>query len=295
MESQKVAVIAPKEPMQGYELLPNLQDEINIIVKHHKAETRSDVTTTNFLQLATGDEYYDIYHFAGHMVDEGFVANESIIPFSTLVIGMKTAQPKLVVFSSCESSEVAERISSLTGSDCIYSLRKLYDDRALTFSIVFYKALRKKTTTSYRQAFDAANPMDDALFYVDGKREELEDRSILYDEKRMEITEREIGRLNTVVGELQQAIYELRSELKTQAAIQAQRDENTKSLIDALRRQVELSATNNSLLSEIARKPANTEYDQEMAKSFATTANRLALSIGGMLAIAIAIAYVLFK
>ena len=168
MDAQKVLVIAPLA-LQAPKL-PGVRFEMDAIGKWHQMTVITEVGRYDVLSIAAEGEQQDIYHFAGHLSEIGFEANHVVIPFDSLIMIIKTAAPKLVIFNTCESAAIAARVISQSNSDCIYTTRTVDDTRSAEFAIAFYAVLRRESVTSYAQARQIVDPQDDTFRYVSSGR-----------------------------------------------------------------------------------------------------------------------------
>ena len=233
MEAQRVTVIATKmTTVPGFQTLPRIQQEINAIVRHHNATVIGEVGRFDPLRAATEEERPDIFHFAGHLTEAGFVGSREIIPLSTIIMAIQTAEPKLSVFAACASQDLAEKIASQCATDCIFTLGDVEDDRAVDFAILFYAVLRRDDVQNYRQACEIVDPQDEAFRYVHGRR------------KPRLATSKEAARMDELskqIAALNQSLYELRARLDAEISILKERDATTRELIVAINRQIEAS------------------------------------------------------
>ena len=167
MDAQNVYMFAPNA-----EYLPRLENtdkEIEAISKHHKLELFRDLERFDLVSIGAERERQDIYHFAGHLGEEGFALNGGYVSVATLIIAIKAAEPRLTVFNTCSSAALAQRIAAATTSDCIFTKTDVFDDRSAEFSIAFYAVLRRENVTSYLQACRIVDPSDDIFQYVSSR------------------------------------------------------------------------------------------------------------------------------
>ena len=230
MESQRVTIFAPKSStVPGFRPLPKLQQEINAINRHHEATTYGEVVRLDLLRAATEVERADIFHFAGHLTEAGFIGSNEIIPVSSLIMAIETCEPKLAIFNVCTSQDVAEQIASRCPTDCIFTLSDVEDIRAVEFAIAFYTVLRRDDVESYQQACTIVDPQDEVFRYITGRRKPRLVRS--KESLRMDELARQIAELN-------RSLYELRARLDAEILILKSRDETTQQLISAIKQQI---------------------------------------------------------
>jgi len=207
MESQHIFLFAPVA-----EYLPELEHidkEIEAIARHHTIETFRDLTRFSLVQIAAESTRQDIYHFGGHLGEEGFALNDGYVSLETLIIAIKSAEPSLVIFNTCSSAAIAQRVATSTTSDCVFTKTAIYDDRAADFSISFYAVLRRENVTSYIQACRIVDPNDDIFQYVSARNARADDvknentNTAPLDQQRTE----EINRLQNRVHELEQFVF----------------------------------------------------------------------------------------
>jgi len=167
MDAQNVYMFAPNA-----EYLPRLENtdkEIEAISKHHKLELFRDLERFDLVSIGAERERQDIYHFCGHLGEEGFALKGGYVSVATLIIAIKAAEPRLTVFNTCSSAALAQRIAAATTSDCIFTKTDVFDDRSAEFSIAFYAVLRRENVTSYLQACRIVDPSDDIFQYVSSR------------------------------------------------------------------------------------------------------------------------------
>ena len=167
MDAQNVYMFAPNA-----EYLPRLENtdkEIEAISKHHKLELSRDLERFDLVSIGAERERQDIYHFCGHLGEEGFALKGGYVSVATLIIAIKAAEPRLTVFNTCSSAALAQRIAAATTSDCIFTKTDVFDDRSAEFSIAFYAVLRRENVTSYLQACRIVDPSDDIFQYVSSR------------------------------------------------------------------------------------------------------------------------------
>lgn len=207
MESQNVFLFAPNAKH-----LPALEyatEEIEAIARNHNVETYRDINRFDLVRIAAESARQDIYHFAGHLGDEGFALNDAVVSIDTLAIAIKAAEPSLVIFNTCSSATIAQRIATSTTSDCIFTKTDVYDDRSADFSIAFYAVLRRESVTSYLQACRIVDPSDNIFEYVSARNARSDEvknentNNIAPLEQRNE----EINRLQNRVHELEQFVF----------------------------------------------------------------------------------------
>jgi hypothetical protein len=167
MDAQNVYMFAPNA-----EYLPKLEYvdvEIEAISKHHNLEVFRELERFDLVSIGAERERQDVYHFAGHLGEEGFALNSGYVSVATLIIAIKAAEPRLTVFNTCSSAALAQRIAAATTSDCIFTKTDVYDDRSAEFSIAFYAVLRRESVTSYLQACRIVDPQDNIFQYVSSR------------------------------------------------------------------------------------------------------------------------------
>lgn len=167
MDAQNVFMFAPNA-----EYLPRLENadkEIEAISKHHNLEVFRDLERFDLVSIGAERERQDIYHFGGHLGEEGFALNGGYVSIATLTIAIKAAEPRLTIFNTCSSAALAQRIAAATTSDCIFTNTAIYDDRGAEFSIAFYAVLRRESVTSYLQACRIVDPSDNIFQYVSSR------------------------------------------------------------------------------------------------------------------------------
>lgn len=207
MESQHVFLFAPAA--KYLPTLEHIEKEIEATERNHTIEVFRDLNRFSLVQIAAERERQDVYHFAGHLGDEGFALNDNPVPVETLIIAIKAAEPALVIFNTCSSATIAQRIAASTTSDCIYTKTDVFDDRAADFSIAFYAVLRRESVTSYLQACRIVDPQDDIFQYVSARNARADDvknentNTAPLDQQRTE----EINRLQNRVHELEQFVF----------------------------------------------------------------------------------------
>ena len=164
MDAQNVYMFAPNA-----EYLPKLEYvdvEIEAISKHHNLEVFRELERFDLVSIGAERERQDVYHFAGHLGEEGFALNGGYVSVATLIIAIKAAEPRLTIFNTCSSAALAQRIAAATTSDCIFTKTDVFDDRSAEFSIAFYAVLRRENVTSYLQACRIVDPSDNIFQYV---------------------------------------------------------------------------------------------------------------------------------
>lgn len=167
MDAQNVYMFAPNA-----EYLPKLEYvdvEIEAISKHHNLEVFRELERFDLVSIGAERERQDIYHFAGHLGEEGFALNGGYVSIATLIIAIKAAEPRLTIFNTCSSAALAQRIAAATTSDCIFTKSAVFDDRSAEFSVAFYAVLRRENVTSYLQACRIVDPSDDIFQYVSSR------------------------------------------------------------------------------------------------------------------------------
>lgn len=225
MDSQRVTVIAPKTTtVTGFHTLPRLQQEINSITRNHNTKVLSHVEHIDILRVATDEEVPEIVHFAGHMTQDGFVGSKGIVPLSTIIMALQTAEPKLAIFNTCSSRDVAEQIASNCATDCIYTVGAVDDDRAFDFSVLFYSVLRSDDVDSYRHACNLVDPNDSVFHYISGKKK-----------ARRRMNSDELGRRIT---ELNEAILKLQYSLNLEISLLKERNETHARWIETMEKQI---------------------------------------------------------
>ena len=167
MDAQNVFMFAPNA-----EYLPKLEyvdKEIEAISKHHNLEVFRDLERFDLVSIGAERERQDIYHFGGHLGEEGFALNGGYVSIATLTIAIKAAEPRLTIFNTCSSAALAQRIAAATTSDCIFTKTDVFDDRGAEFSIAFYAVLRRESVSSYLQACRIVDPQDNIFQYVSAR------------------------------------------------------------------------------------------------------------------------------
>jgi hypothetical protein len=167
MDAQNVYMFAPNA-----EYLPKLEYvdvEIEAISKHHNLEVFRELERFDLVSIGAERERQDVYHFAGHLGEEGFALNSGYVSVATLIIAIKAAEPRLTIFNTCSSAALAQRIAAATTSDCIFTKSAVFDDRSAEFSVAFYAVLRRENVTSYLQACRIVDPNDDIFQYVSAR------------------------------------------------------------------------------------------------------------------------------
>ncbi len=167
MDAQNVYMFAPNA-----EYLPKLEYvdvEIEAISKHHNLEVFRELERFDLVSIGAERERQDVYHFAGHLGEEGFALNGGYVSVATLIIAIKAAEPRLTIFNTCSSAALAQRIAAATTSDCIFTKSAVFDDRSAEFSVAFYAVLRRENVTSYLQACRIVDPSDDIFQYVSSR------------------------------------------------------------------------------------------------------------------------------
>lgn len=167
MDAQNVYMFAPNA-----EYLPKLEYvdvEIEAISKHHNLEVFRELERFDLVSIGAERERQDIYHFAGHLGEEGFALNGGYVSIATLIIAIKAAEPRLTIFNTCSSAALAQHIAAATTSDCIFTKSAVFDDRSAEFSVAFYAVLRRENVTSYLQACRIVDPSDDIFQYVSSR------------------------------------------------------------------------------------------------------------------------------
>ena len=170
MDAQKILVVPSRiTDIVGFSALPEIQQEIHAISTHHTAKILDEPARwIDMIRAVTGEDVFDIIHYAGHLSGAGLVLGSEIIPGNLLNLMIQTAKPKLVFINSCSSEEMAERIATHCSSDVICTIADIENSDAISFAISFYSTLSKHKT--YRSAFDACATGESKYRYIEGKR-----------------------------------------------------------------------------------------------------------------------------
>ncbi len=121
----------------------------------------------DLLRAVTGEDEYDIFHFIGHLSEDGLVLGSEIISVSSLITLIQTGNPSLCVINTCSSEAVAEKIAALCRGDIICTIGDIDNDVAITFSVLFYSQILHKDT--FREAFSVSSTGDTVFRYLEGK------------------------------------------------------------------------------------------------------------------------------
>ena len=150
-------------------------------------------------------EGFDSIWFVGHGGPDGIVLEDGVLSASTLVQSLRQAPPKLIVVNTCESIRMAVRLHESLRCAVVSTIVRIPDESAFVTSVKLADALVSGLDVS--AAYEAACP-DSNIEYV-----LLNGVARMNGKGPSDDTNRLLLQLASQVGELQDAIKELRKKL----------------------------------------------------------------------------------
>ena len=149
---RKILLIAPDIPS-----LPRLRTdaEVSTIQRNHDTRLLSGVVRSEDVTAAITEDDYQIIWLVSHGIEDGVHLTEEILGVDALIQYAKSESIEMVVFNTCESENLALRVSGEAAVNVICTIATVDNGDAVRLGSLL--AVKLTEDIDYREAYDAVS------------------------------------------------------------------------------------------------------------------------------------------
>ena len=149
---RKILLIAPDIPS-----LPRLRTdaEVSTIQRNHETRLLSGVVRSEDVTAAITEDDYQIIWLVSHGIEDGVHLTEEILGVDALIQYAKSESIEMVVFNTCESENLALRVSGEAAVNVICTIATVDNGDAVRLGSLL--AVKLTEDIDYREAYDAVS------------------------------------------------------------------------------------------------------------------------------------------
>jgi hypothetical protein len=149
---RKILLIAPDIPS-----LPRLRTdaEVSTIQRNHETRLLSGVVRSEDVTAAITEDDYQIIWLVSHGIEDGVHLTEEILGVDALIQYAKSESIEMVVFNTCESENLALRVSGEAAVNVICTIATVDNVDAVRQGSLL--AVKLTEDIDYREAYDAVS------------------------------------------------------------------------------------------------------------------------------------------